>query len=961
MSSEEGAVDLSAKQRNIKKNIPALILDQSSIAASSERIDGRLDKVDAEKSAARKLASSAIETLGGQSIEGVDALEKPVSLVVSEKLPDSDPSTKGNATRPKKIVTDDKFIENVVSEKLAETDLSVKGMTARADKIIDNVVSEKLAETGVSVKGKTARADKIIDNVVSEKLAETDVSVKGRADKIIDNVVSEKLAETDVSLKGKTARADKIIDNVVSEKLAETGVSVKGKTARADKIIDNVVSEKLAETDVSLKGKTARADKIIDNVVSEKLAEIDVSAKRRVSETGLVPSKSESITAVKSQPPLVLNLSTVKKAVDTLRRNIISSASKARSGGSLKADSTLNDVVAKEEARRRMKAVFTALDQQSNATPLGLVDFDEFRQALHAMNISTVDMDVPLIFANYSDDGSNLKYDLWTDRIGLGRTADELLSCLRGALKGMLDGDPRPSERIVSYFETYRSRGQGPERVRALERRLEGLNGPGSGSPVDSFESAMISINMGLSRVESERLKVALDGDTAHAESAELTQDPSHTYLSEAVIARTILTPQNQETKRSEGKGQGSSSGAEGKDTSFNDRVLSLINSSIPKNVPKKTSEVLPKRGNLDPTRNPGHEEVLSEGMRSGVELRIAFSSSFERAVRAGRVDGVMYLEGLVHRYGLMLDPSTLPVVGGGGGGGEGDREKVGDTQDKAKEQEQDFCVVGRAGIQCAGEELGVRCTDGELQRMFSFLNTAATAATATAADVGKATTLKERRARDPSPMKGAHNGYEEGGEAGIAWLRVKVLYGLFGVEYREEGTEKGGLKGGLKGDTKGQDDVPNLKTNLTKGPGGKKRIEINEIRIQNMDHIPGATYYFKFSQSDPYTVSSQSTNKEKLVQDSRSELDRIDDTSCNIFADCVASSGRQLSTVKPVTIPLIDQNENKSVERIFKIQLFEKFKSEKIKSGPSKKKSESENESENDKSVGKKTGKMLR
>jgi hypothetical protein len=909
MSSEEGAVDLSAKQRNIKKNIPALILDPSSIAASSERNDQRLDKV-AEKSAASELASSAIETLQGQSIEGVEALEKPVSLVVSEKLPDSDPSIKGNATRPKKIIRDDKFIDNVVSEKLAETDVSVKGKTARADKIIDDVVSEKLAETDVSVKGKTARADKIIDNVVSEKLAETDVSVKG-------------------------------------------------KTARADKIIDNVVSEKLAETDVSVKGKTARADKIIDNVVSEKLAEIDVSAKRRVSETGLVPSKSGSITAVKSEPPLVLNLSTVKKAVDTLRRNIISSASKARSGGSLQADSTLNDVIAKEEARRRMKAVFTALDQQSNATPLGVVDFDEFRQALHAMNISTVDVDVPLIFANYSDDGSNLKYDLWTDRIGLGRTADELLSCLRGAVKGMLDGDPRPSERIVSYFETYRSRGQGPERVRALERRLEGLSGPGSGPPVDSFESAMISINMGLSRVESERLKVALDGDTAHTESAELTQGPSHTFLSEAVIARTILTPQNQETKRSEGRVQGSSSGAEGKDTSFNDRVLSLINSSTPKNVPKKTSEVLPKRGNLDPTRNPGQEEVLSEGMRSGVELRIAFSSSFERAVRAGRIDGVTYLEGLVHRYGLMLDPSTLPVVGGGGGG-EGDREKVGDTQEKAKEQEQDFCVVGRAGVQYAGEELGVRCTDGELQRMFSFLNTAATA-TATAADVGKATTLKERRARDPSPLKGAHKGYEEGGEAGIAWIRVKVLYGLFGVEYREEGTEKGGLKGGLKGDMKGQDDVRNLKTNLTQGPGGKRRIEINEIRIQNMDHIPGASYYFKFSQSDPYTISSRSTNKEKLVQDSRSELDRIDDTSCNIFADCVASSGRQLSTVKPVTIPLIDQNENQSVGRIFKIQLFEKFKSEKIKSGPSKNKSESENESENDKSVGKKTGKMPR
>jgi hypothetical protein len=889
MSSEEGAVDLSAKQRNVKTSIPALILDPSSIAASTARNDERLDKLGAEKSTASKLAMSGVENLGGQSIEGVDALKKPVSQVVSEKLTDSDPSIEGKATRPKKMVRDDKSIENVVSEKLAEPD--------------------------VSIKGKTARADKIIDNVVSEKLAEPDVSIKGR-------------------------------------------------TARADKIIDNIVSRKLAEPDVSMKGMTARADKIIDNIVSEKLAEPDLTAKRRVSETGLVPSKSASLTAVKSEPPLVLNLSTVKKAVDNLRRNIISSASKARSGGSLTTNSTLTDAVAKEEARRRMKAVFTALDQQSNATPLGIVDFDEFRQALHAMNISTVDVDVPLIFANYSDDGSNLKYDLWTDRIGLGRTADELLSCLRGALKGMLDGDPRPSERIVSYFETYRSRGQGPERVRALERRLEGQNGPGSGPPVDNFESAMISINMGLSRVESERLKVALDGDTALTEFSGLTQGPSHTFLSEAVIARTILSPQDQEARRSEGKGQGSSSGAEGKDTSFTDRVLSLINSSTPKNIDKKNtaSEVVAKLGKLDPTRNPGQEEVLSEGMRSGVELRIAFSSSFERAVRAGRVDGVTYLEGLIHRYGLMLDPSTLPVVGGGGGGGEGDREKVGETQEKVKEQEQDFCVVGRAGVQCAGEELGVRCTDGELQRMFSFLNTTASAATATAtatAAVGKATTLKERRARDPSPLKGAHAGYEEGGEAGIAWIRLKVLYSLFGVEYREEGAEKGGLKEGVKGDTKGQDDVRNLKTNPTQGPGGKKRIQINEIRIQNMDHIPGASYYFKFSQSDPYTVSSQSTNKEKLVQDSRSELDRIDDASCNIFADCVATAGRQLTTVKPISIPLVDQNENQSVGRIFKIQLFEKFKSEKVKSGPSKNKSESESESDIDKSVRKKEGKM--
>ena len=833
MSSEEGTVGLPLKEVNVKTNIPALLLDPSSIAASSAANDERLDKLDAEKLATNKLASSVIETSGEQSTEGADDLKKPVSQIASEKLADSDPSIRGKAARPKKITKDDNFNENIGSEKLAETD-------------------------------------------------------------------------------------------------------------------------------VSTKGKAARADKVIENVGSEKLANIDVSGKRRVSETGLNPSKSASLTAVKSEPPPVLNLSTVKKAVDNLRRNIIASASKARNAGSLRTEGSLtakDDVVAKEEARRRMKAVFTALDQQSNATPLGIVDFDEFRQALHAMNISTEDVDIPLIFANYSDDGTNLKYDLWTDRIGLGRSADELLTCLKGALKGMLDGDPRPSERIISYFETYKSRGQGPERVRALERRLEGQNGPGSGPPVDCFESAMISINMGLSRVESERLKVALDGDSANADSAELTQGPTQTFLSEAMIVRTILTPHtDKETKRSEGKGTGSSSGTEGKDTSFNDRVLGLINNSTSKNIPKK--EVVGKKGNLNLIQNPvGQEEVLSEGMRSGVELRDAFSSSFERAVRGGRVDGVTYLEGLIHRYGLMLDPTTLPVIGGDGGGVEGDREKVVDTQERAKEQEQTFCVVGRAGVQCAGEELGVRCTDGELQRMFSFLNITATAATA----AGKATSLKERRVRDPSPLKGAHTGFEEGGDAGIAWIRVSVLYSLFGVEYREERVEMGGLKGELKDDMKGQDVGRNPKINLTQSQGSKKRIQINEIIIQNMDHIPGASYYFKFSQSDPYTVSSVSTNKEKLVQDSRNELDRIDDTSCNIFADCIASSGRLLSTVKPITIPLIDQNEQQSSGRIFKIQLFEKFKSEKIKSSAAKSKSESENESENDKSVGKKTGKMFR
>jgi hypothetical protein len=65
--------------------------------------------------------------------------------------------------------------------------------------------------------------------------------------------------------------------------------------------------------------------------------------------------------------------------------------------------------------------VFTAVDQQIHSTPCGLLDYDEFRQALRAMSVDTRGIDIPLIFYNYSDDGVNLDYSLWIDRIGLGR------------------------------------------------------------------------------------------------------------------------------------------------------------------------------------------------------------------------------------------------------------------------------------------------------------------------------------------------------------------------------------------------------------------------------------------------------------------------------------------------------------------------------------------------------------
>ena len=70
------------------------------------------------------------------------------------------------------------------------------------------------------------------------------------------------------------------------------------------------------------------------------------------------------------------------------------------------------------------------------------------------MRIDIRDIDMHLVFANYSDDGIYLNYALWLERLGLGRSEADLLHILKSSLKGLLDTEPYAQDNIVSYFET---------------------------------------------------------------------------------------------------------------------------------------------------------------------------------------------------------------------------------------------------------------------------------------------------------------------------------------------------------------------------------------------------------------------------------------------------------------------------------------------------------------------------
>ena len=133
-------------------------------------------------------------------------------------------------------------------------------------------------------------------------------------------------------------------------------------------------------------------------------------------------------------------------------------------------------------------------------------------------------------------DGLHLKDELNSDRrVSLGKTDEELVNSLRVALKRTLGSEPNAKDRVESFLK------QKQKIYDAKQKSFQTGWGGHSENP-SSFQDAMVSINMGLTKSESDRLKFAIDG-------------PSHclspSRLSEASVFHTILTSVTNEEKQS--------------------------------------------------------------------------------------------------------------------------------------------------------------------------------------------------------------------------------------------------------------------------------------------------------------------------------------------------------------------------------------------------------------------------
>ena len=133
-------------------------------------------------------------------------------------------------------------------------------------------------------------------------------------------------------------------------------------------------------------------------------------------------------------------------------------------------------------------------------------------------------------------DGLHLKDELNSDRrVSLGKTDEELIDSLKVALKRTLGSEPNAKDRVESFLK------QKQKIYDAKQKSFQTGWGGHSENP-SSFQDAMVSINMGLTKSESDRLKFAIDG-SSHCLS------PSH--LSEASVFHTILTPDTTEEEQS--------------------------------------------------------------------------------------------------------------------------------------------------------------------------------------------------------------------------------------------------------------------------------------------------------------------------------------------------------------------------------------------------------------------------
>lgn len=169
------------------------------------------------------------------------------------------------------------------------------------------------------------------------------------------------------------------------------------------------------------------------------------------------------------------------------------------------------------------------------------------------------------------DDGLHTKDKLNTDRrMGSSKTDEELVESLKVAFKKALLLEPNAKFRLVSLLR------QKQKIYDAKQRSFQTGWGGHSENP-NSFQDAMVSINMEINKNESDRLKFAIDGSS---------HDLSPSRLLEATIFHTILTSdatcdteEEKQNVKLENEGEEDTDIERQTDTNFVERIIKLMDS----------------------------------------------------------------------------------------------------------------------------------------------------------------------------------------------------------------------------------------------------------------------------------------------------------------------------------------------------------------------------------------------
>lgn len=268
------------------------------------------------------------------------------------------------------------------------------------------------------------------------------------------------------------------------------------------------------------------------------------------------------------------------------------------------------------------------------------------------------------------------------------RSPEELISLLRDSLKPLLL-EPRACQNIIGYYESYKNK-----RIKesGLKQRLQGreLNS----AELESFDDALILLNLGLSKLESERLRMTLDGVTIGSMSR-------RNDIPQSLILKTIMIDHIKGGNDDKALIGDSDSGS----GDFSDRMLSLLDAATGiKNDRIDYTEVKISTSDRDGRKsvvdNYDNQELIG-GMRSGEQLHSIFQSFNNMLNTAEQKED--YIKNVILTHGLLVDYDIL-----NGTNEETISENIMKIKGKNKHQDDKFVVIGRAGIQTAGREIGI-------------------------------------------------------------------------------------------------------------------------------------------------------------------------------------------------------------------------------------------------------------